>query len=180
VVPGATHLFEEPGTLRAAADLARDWLTGHPAADAAAADVPVVRCPTCGTRNRVPAVAKGTPRCASCHHDLPWLVEASGHDFTSVVDTRVPVLVDLWAPWCGPCRLVAPGVARVADELAGALKVVKVNVDEAPAVARRFGVQGVPTLLVLRHGRLVDRYVGALPPDRLLAWVRTALEQHAA
>jgi thioredoxin 2 len=63
------------------------------------------------------------------------------------------VLVDLWAPWCGPCRVVAPGVERAARELAGRLKVVKVNVDEAPRVAERFGVQGIPTLLVLRQGR---------------------------
>lgn len=135
----------------------------------------ITPCPSCGTKNRVPAAAPGTPRCASCHADLPWLVAAGEDDFDEVVDTRLPVLLDLWAPWCGPCRLIAPGVEQAAAELAGRLKVVKVNVDEAPSVSARFAVQGIPTLLVLRDGRPVDRQVGALPPDRLLAWIRSAI-----
>jgi thioredoxin 2 len=88
----------------------------------------------------------------------------------------VPVLVVLWAPWCGPCRMVAPGVERAAVEFAGRLKVVKVNVDEAPGVSARFSVQSVPTLLVLRHGEPVARLVGALPADRLVAWVSGILD----
>jgi thioredoxin 2 len=132
----------------------------------------VVACPSCGTRNRVPVSSTGTPRCGSCHRDLPWLVAAGEDDFASATDTRLPVLVDLWAPWCGPCRMVAPGVERAATELAGRLKVVKVNVDDAPGVSARFGVQGIPTLLVLRDGETVGRQVGALPPDQLLGWVR--------
>jgi len=91
----------------------------------------------------------------------------------------VPVVVDLWAPWCGPCRMVAPGVERAASEFAGRLKVVKVNVDHAPGVSARFGVQGIPTLLVLRDGEPVARQVGALPPDQLPTWVRTALRADA-
>ena len=75
---------------------------------------------------------------------------------------------------------MAPGIERAARELAGELKVVKVDVDEAPAVARRFGVQSVPTLLVLQHGRVVGRQVGALAPDRLLGWIRGTINQHAA
>jgi thioredoxin 2 len=85
------------------------------------------------------------------------------------------VLVDLWAPWCGPCRLVAPGVERAAVELAGRLKAVKVNVDEAPGISARFGVRGIPTLLILRDGRPIATQVGALPPDRLVAWARASL-----
>jgi thioredoxin 2 len=88
----------------------------------------------------------------------------------------VPVLVDLWAPGCGPCRMVAPGVERAAVEFAGRLKVVKVNVDEAPGVSARFGVQGIPTLLVLRLGEPIARQVGALPADRLVVWVRGMLD----
>jgi thioredoxin 2 len=132
----------------------------------------VTACSTCGTKNRVPTSATGTPRCASCHTDLPWLVEAGEADFDDAISGRLPVLVDLWAPWCGPCRMVAPGVERAANELAGELKVVKVNVDDAPGVSARFAVQGIPTLLVLRDGRPVAEQVGALPADRLLSWVR--------
>lgn len=135
----------------------------------------ITACPSCGTKNRVPVAATGTPRCASCHADLPWLVAAGEDDFDDAVATRLPVLLDLWAPWCGPCRLIAPGVAQAAHELAGRLKVVKVDVDEAPSVSARFAVQGIPTLLVLRDGQPVARQVGALPPDRLLAWVRSAI-----
>ncbi|HKH04874.1 MAG TPA: thioredoxin [Acidimicrobiales bacterium] len=132
----------------------------------------IVACPACGTRNRVPVTASGMPRCAACHTDLPWLVAAGEDDFDAAVTAPVPVLVDLWAPWCGPCRMVAPGVERAATELAGRLKAVKVDVDQAPGVSARFGVQGIPTLLVLRDGRPVATQVGALPADRLVAWVR--------
>ena len=140
----------------------------------------VVACPSGGKKNRVPAEASGAPRCASCHQDLPWLVEAGEADFDARVSGRLPVLVDLWAPWCGPCRMVAPGVEQVARALAGHLKVVKVNVDEAPGVSARFGVQGIPTLLVLRDARVAAEQVGALPPDRLLEWVRASIGPAAA
>jgi thioredoxin 2 len=140
----------------------------------------VVVCPACGVRNRVPSVASGLPRCASCHRDLPWLVEAGEANFDSVIDSRFPVLVDLWAPWCGPCRMVAPAVQRSAQELAGRLKVVKVNVDQAPGISARLGVQGIPTLLLLRHGDIVARQVGALPESQLLAWLRSSIDSPAA
>jgi thioredoxin 2 len=124
----------------------------------------------------VPKVAGGTPHCGSCRAALPWLVAAGDEDFDAVVGhSPVPVLLDLWAPWCGPCRAVAPAVARVARELAGRIKAVQVNVDEAPGVAARFGARSIPTLLLLRDGVEVDRQVGALPADRLLAWARTAV-----
>ena len=129
----------------------------------------IVACANCGKRNWVPAAARGVARCAACHTALPWLTSAGDGDFEQVVTaSSLPVLVDLWAPWCGPCRVVAPGVEQAARELAGRLKAVKVNVDEAPRVAERFGVQGIPTLLILRQDRVVARQVGAVPPPALV------------
>ena len=141
----------------------------------------IVTWPSCGKRNRVPAAARGVARCAACHTALPWLTAAGDGDFEQVVTAAsLPVLLDLWAPWCGPCRVVAPGVERAAQELAGRLKAVKVNVDEAPRVAERFGVRGIPTLLVLRQGREVARQVGAVPPPALVRWVEEVIAKPAA
>jgi thioredoxin 2 len=136
----------------------------------------VVTCPNCGKRNRVSARAEGVPRCGNCHHALPWIVDADDRTFAEETTASVPVLVDFWAPWCGPCRMVTPAVEALAREHAGQLKVVKLNVDEAPAAAAPFGVQGIPLLVLLRDGREVDRQVGALPPAALAGW----LEPHLA
>lgn len=136
----------------------------------------IVSCPTCGTKNRVPIDASGRPRCASCHDDLPWLVEAGDGDYRTVVEASpLPVLVDAWAPWCGPCRMVSPIVERMAGTFAGRLKVVKVNVDESPAVARRLGVQGIPALFIVDGGDVVDATVGAAPERQLEGWVERSL-----
>jgi thioredoxin 2 len=141
----------------------------------------IVTCPNCGKRNRVPAAARGVARCAACHTALPWLTAADEGDFEQVVTAAsLPVLLDLWAPWCRPCRVVAPGVEQAAQELTGRLKAVKVNVDEAPRVAERYGVRGIPTLLVLRQGREVTRQVGALPPPALVRWAEEAIAKPAA
>jgi thioredoxin 2 len=141
----------------------------------------IVTCPNCGKRNRVPVAADGVPRCAACHTPLPWLTSAGDDDFEEVAGrSTLPVLVDLWAPWCGPCRVVEPGVEQAASSLAGRLKVVKVNVDQAPRTAGRLGVQGIPTLLLLRDGREVARQVGAVPPPALLRWAEEAVARQAA
>ncbi|MDQ4089269.1 MAG: thioredoxin [Actinomycetota bacterium] len=136
----------------------------------------IVACPTCGKRNRVPPAAAGVPRCAACKAALPWLTSAVDSDFDQVAgQSPVPVLVDLWAPWCGPCRTVAPGVEQAAQRFAGRLKVVKVNVDQAPVVSRRFNAASIPTLLVLERGQVKARQVGAVPPDTLLRWAEQAV-----
>ena len=137
---------------------------------------PVLACPSCGTRNRVPAGGHGRPRCARCHAWLPWAVEATAADFDEIASTSpVPVLVDLWAPWCGPCRVLSPIVQKMANRFAGRLKVVKVNVDEAPALSARFGVQGIPTLVLLQGGQVLARQVGAVPEGALAGWVESHL-----
>lgn len=139
-------------------------------------DPQIAACAACGRRNRVPSVAAGVARCAACHEPLPWMVSADDDSFEAVTAGRLPVLVDVWAPWCGPCRLVEPGVEQATQHFAGRLKTVKVNVDSAPAVAKRFAVQGVPTLLLLRDGREVARHVGAVPAAALQRWVGDHLD----
>jgi thioredoxin 2 len=137
----------------------------------------LVTCPNCGARNRVAVAATGVPRCGRCHHALPWLTTADDDDFDQVVlGSRLPVVVDLWAPWCGPCRIVEPGLHRVAEELAGRVKVAKVNVDGAPAVAQRYQAQSIPMLLFVRDGEVRRTQIGALPPPALLEWVTAAVE----
>jgi len=134
----------------------------------------IVVCPACGTKNRVPVASSGHPRCASCHVDLPWLVEAGDDDFTDAVDAGPLVIVDLWAPWCGPCRMVAPVLERLSRDFAGRLKVVKVNVDDSPRVARQYRAQSIPMLLFMRGGEVVDTVIGAQSEHVM----RTLTEQH--
>ena len=133
-------------------------------------------CPNCGTKNRVRATRSGVPRCSVCHTVLPWIVDASATSFDEEIVASVPVLVDFWAPWCGPCRMVSPLVESVGREHAGHMKVVKLNVDEAPQISARFDIRGIPLLVLFRDGAEVDRLVGAVPGPRLREW----LEPHLA
>ncbi len=133
----------------------------------------VTSCPSCGVKNRVPAASTGKPTCAKCHADLPWLVEATDADFAEVTDTSRLVLVDLWAPWCGPCRMVAPILETLARDFAGILKVVKVNVDGSPATSQRFNAASIPMLVFMRNGAVVDTVIGAQPEHVL----RSAVEK---
>ena len=143
---------------------------------APAAPAEITTCPNCGRRNRVPAAATGFPRCGNCHQPLPWIADAADDTFAEVAEAApVPVVVDLWAPWCGPCRMVSPALAQVAADLAGQVKLVKVNVDESPKIQQRFGVQAIPTLMVLRHGQVAARRAGAAPAADLRKWVETAI-----
>jgi thioredoxin 2 len=136
----------------------------------------VVQCERCGRKNRVPAAATGSPRCGNCHAPLPWMTDADDDDFVDVVEgSALPVVVDLWAPWCGPCRMVSPALERVAKDLAGRVKLVKVDVDQAPKLSERFSVRAVPTLLVMRGGEVIARQAGAAPAAALRRWVDDAL-----
>ncbi len=156
-------------------EFARETTTGgHGAADSAAS---VIRCPHCGKSNRVRPTPRGTPRCGSCHQPLPWLVEAAAATFDAELQSSVPVLVDLWAPWCGPCRAMAPNLEKLAQQRAGRLKIVKLNVDQAPSWAARFDVQGIPLLVLQRDGREIGRLAGAVPLAQLQNWVDHQLSE---
>jgi thioredoxin 2 len=135
-----------------------------------------IRCEHCGKTNRVPVTATGVPRCGNCREPLPWIVDAGDEDFADVAErASVPALVDLWAAWCGPCRQVSPALEQVVREMAGRIKLVKVDIDRAPRIQERFGVQAVPTLLVLRDGQVIARQAGAMPASALRSWVEKAL-----
>src|SRR5580765_4608729 len=136
----------------------------------------LVRCEHCGKTNRVPAAAAGTPHCGTCHEALPWIADADDATFGEVAEAaKLPVLVDFWAPWCGPCRMVSPALEQLARERAGQVKLVKVNVDESPGLQQRFGVQAIPTLMVLRDGKILARQAGAAPVTALRGWLDQSL-----
>jgi thioredoxin 2 len=150
---------------------------------ATATDVALIPCPSCGATNRVAAAARRPgkrPVCGKCKTPLPSVaagpVTITDANFpTEVEASPTPVLLDLWAAWCGPCRMLAPVVDELAGELAGRVKVGKLNVDENPSTAGRFGVRSIPTLLVLKGGREVDRIVGVLPKAEIVRRLERAL-----
>jgi len=136
-------------------------------ASAAAGPESMLTCAACGRKNKIRPSERGAPHCGSCGQALPWLVAATDSTFDLESKAAPAVLVDLWAPWCGPCRVVGPILEELAREYAGRLKVVKVNVDENQATAQRFQAYSIPTLIVIKNGRVVDRIVGAMPKGQL-------------
>jgi thioredoxin 2 len=142
-------------------------------------DVPLVRCPSCGATNRVPVGATSGRRavCGRCKTPLPASSAASDSRPMIVTDARfaddvarspLPVLLDLWAEWCGPCHMVAPTVEKLAADLAGRVRVAKLNIDDNPRTAAQFGVRSIPTLLILKDGQEVDRLIGVQPKEEIL------------
>jgi len=128
----------------------------------------IIECPNCGARNRLAdaGVAGKSAVCGRCHQPLPAAISktvtVTDSNFASVVERApLPVLLDMWAAWCGPCRMIAPMIEQLATELAGKVLVGKLDVDANPQTASQFGVQSIPTLLILQNGREVDRIVGA-------------------
>ena len=134
------------------------------------AETQMIRCPCCGATNRVP-LDKVDSRlqavCGRCKTPLPTdhkPVTLTDATFAAEVErSPLPMLVDLWAPWCGPCRLIAPVLDELASEMAGRVRFAKLNVDENAATAARFKANSIPALLVLKDGREIDRLVGVQP-----------------
>jgi thioredoxin 2 len=142
----------------------------------------LIRCPRCGASNRIPPekIQAGLKAiCGRCKTPLtsrPALVEIGDTNFADEVErSPLPVMVDMWAPWCGPCRMVAPVVEELAAELAGRLRVAKLNVDQNPVTASRFGIQSIPALLIFKGGREVDRLIGAQSKSEILRHVERVI-----
>jgi thioredoxin 2 len=134
------------------------------------ADSQLIRCPSCGANNRVPLEKlkqELQPICGRCKNPLPVggkPVAVNDTTFAAEVErSPVPVLLDLWAPWCGPCRMISPVLEELAKEMAVRVRVAKLNVDENPSTATRFQVRSIPTLLVLKGGKEMERIVGVQP-----------------
>jgi thioredoxin 1 len=94
---------------------------------------------------------------------------------TDVLKSSEPVVVDFWAEWCGPCRMIAPSLEEIATEMKGKVKVAKLNVDENPAVAGKYGVRSIPTLMLFKNGQLASQKVGAMPKGELVKWISAAI-----
>lgn len=135
----------------------------------------LIRCPSCGTTNRV-RVSTGDqgsePICGNCKARLASptgsMTVTDANFEREVVQSPLPVLVDMWAPWCGPCRMIAPVIESLASELTGKVRVAKLNTDENPQTSARFKVRGIPLLLIFKDGVEVDRLVGAHAKEEIL------------
>jgi len=137
------------------------------------------QCPACGKKNRIPAEhLADTGRCGSCKAPLPPIAEPIDADSATfdeiVASARVPVLIDFWAAWCGPCRMAAPEVKRTAEQMSGRAIVLKVDTERWPELAQRFNVMSIPNFVVIKNGRVVRQQPGLVDHRLMMAWLTEA------
>lgn len=140
-------------------------------------------CKNCGTTNRVSLVRQGTVRCGKCRTIIPLEGSSNGKPIQvddgnferEVLRAGIPVLLDCWAPWCGPCRMIAPAIDQIARKYSGRVKVGKLNTDENQQVPSRFGIMSIPTLMIFKNGKAIERIVGAQPKEALTSKIDAVL-----
>jgi thioredoxin 2 len=146
----------------------------------------LVSCPSCGKRNRLGYAALGkSARCGHCKAEIPapgapvHAATAAAFD-AALRDSALPLVVDFWAPWCGPCRMVAPELEKLARIHSGQWLIVKVNTDEVSELGDRYRIRSIPTMAVMQHGQELARVAGAMPAAQIEAFVRDALTRRSA